>query len=256
MVLEGMNLQRSPNDGTISHTQWAETRAKAQAEAINRSTGNQTYYDCPICNNKGYVAEASGDAVILKKCSCMAKRKSLERIKKSGLEDLLRRCTFANFDPSENQAMYNKALEYAEAPKGWLYVCGKPGTGKTHICTAVCSSFIDSGRSTRYMVWRRDAPRLKSLITDAEAYYEAMEEFESADVLYIDDLFKGDITKADMNLAFELINARYNKRDAITIISTECSIEDILSLDEALGSRIYERSKGNCIRTSGRNRRL
>ena len=71
-------------------------------------------------------------------------------------------------------------------------------------------------------------------------------------VLYIDDLFKigkgqdgrkQRPTSADVNLAFEILNYRYNKPTCITIISSELYAEDILDIDEAIGSRIYERAK-------------
>lgn len=48
----------------------------------------------------------------------------------------------------------------------------------------------------------------------------------------------------DLNLAFELINHRYGNRNLITIISCEHFIDDLMSFDEAIASRIYQRSKG------------
>ena len=48
---------------------------------------------------------------------------------------------------------------------------------------------------------------------------------------------------ADKNIAFDLLNARYINPDAITIISTELTIDRILSWDEAIGSRINQRAK-------------
>ena len=50
-------------------------------------------------------------------------------------------------------------------------------------------------------------------------------------------------TPADINLAFEIINHR-DVKNLRTIISTEKTIDDIISLDEALGGRINRRSRG------------
>ena len=74
-------------------------------------------------------------------------------------------------------------------------------------------------------------------------------------MLYIDDFFKGSVSDADINLAFELLNDRYNSK-RMTILSSERSVEDILELDEAIGSRIYERSKGFYARLPAKNWRL
>ena len=64
-------------------------------------------------------------------------------------------------------------------------------------------------------------------------------------MLYIDDFFKvkrgEQPTAADVNIAFEIINFRYNDFDKITVFSSEISTGDILKIDEALGSRIISR---------------
>ena len=75
-------------------------------------------------------------------------------------------------------------------------------------------------------------------------------------MLYIDDLFKGNVTGADLNLAFQLINARYNDRKLITILSSELTLSEIIEQDEALGGRIYERARGFVLAAPNRNRRL
>ena len=65
-------------------------------------------------------------------------------------------------------------------------------------------------------------------------------------------------TPADINLAFEIINHR-DVKNLQTIISTEYCIDDIISLDEALGGRINKRSKGyqmNVAKDKNKNFRL
>ena len=55
-------------------------------------------------------------------------------------------------------------------------------------------------------------------------------------------------TSADIMIAFEILNYRYMNQDLITIISTEKSVDEILEIDEAIGSRLYQRSKKYCIK--------
>ena len=97
---------------------------------------------------------------------------------------------------------------------------------------------------------------------DAEAKQELMEPLIGADVLYIDDFMKtaggNSPTKADIELAFDVINARYNAR-ATTILSTEWSIDGLLNLDEAMASRIVEMASKSTLLTfsgEGKNWRL
>jgi DNA replication protein DnaC len=46
-----------------------------------------------------------------------------------------------------------------------------------------------------------------------------------------------------VNVAFEIINYRYNNPNLLTIISSELSEDELLDVDEAIGGRIYERAR-------------
>lgn len=215
--------------------------------------------DCPVCRNTGLTFTMDNGIIRSNECSCMARRRTLLRVRKSGLADLVSRYTFESFKtPSawQNAAM-NKAQHFVVNGAGWFFISGNPGSGKTHLCISIVGEFIKGGKEAVYMMWREDAPRLKAMVNDRDAYEREMKRMKLVDVLYIDDFLKGNnVTDADINLAFELLNARYNDSRKLTIISTEKSLEDILSIDEAIGSRIYERSKGFCIRTPDENWRL
>ena len=106
---------------------------------------------------------------------------------------------------------------------------------------------MKKGLETRYALWRDMSVQAKALVNDREKYQKLVDPLKRVRCLYIDDLFKtgkGQVpTTGDVNLAFEILNIRYNDSRKITIISTELDIEQILSVDEAVGSRIYERSK-------------
>jgi DNA replication protein DnaC len=183
----------------------------------------------------------------VKPCTCRDARRAARRIEQSGLGDLLGRYTFEAFqtiDPWQKSAK-ELAENYARDKSGWMVACGSVGAGKTHLCTAVCGKLLADGVAVRYMLWRDDAPRLKAAVTDGEEYERLIKPLKAAPALYIDDLFKGAVSQADVNLAFELLNSRYNDAKKLTIISTEKSLEELLDIDEAIGSRIYERSR-NC----------
>lgn len=74
-------------------------------------------------------------------------------------------------------------------------------------------------------------------------------------VLYIDDFLKGSVSEADLNLAYQLLNARYNAARR-TIISSELSIGEIAGYDEAIAGRIFERFEGYSFKTAKVNRRF
>lgn len=224
---------------------WALEQLKV--DSYNAQEGSLKGIDCPICKNKGTIGKWDGTGpMYMVECECMNKRRSLLRIEQSGLSPLLKSYTMDSYLPltKKQYDIKNKAIEFADDPSAWFVIIGKPGTGKTHICTAICGLLIEKNYSVRYMLWRDDAPKLKAHINDRDIYDKAMGELKSCDVLYIDDFWKGNVTDADINLSFELLNSRYNNRNKITIISSEKSLEDMVDIDEAIGSRIWERSKG------------
>ena len=215
--------------------------------------------DCPVCHNTGCIVTKAADGTLkAAECACMAKRVSIRRIEQSGLKDLITRYTFKNYiaDDLKRKEVKSAAEAFCGIDTGWFYISGTSGSGKTHICTAICSRLMDSGKAVRYMLWRDDSVLLKALTTDGEEYQRQIRPFKTVPVLYIDDFLKGGNTDADIRLAFEILNSRYADSRLRTIISSELSLFTILNIDEALGGRIYERSKGFCLQAPGENWRL
>lgn len=214
--------------------------------------------DCPLCGNKGYVVTTEDGMLKSRECSCMETRRSMKNIRESGLSDMLDRYTFPNFHiPDERRARIKQAaLAFCDAKAGWFYISGKPGSGKTHICTAICGELIRRGAPVLYSLWRDEATRLKSQVTDSDEYQPRIEKLKNISVLYLDDFLKGRVTDADLNLAFEILNYRYNDSRKRTIISSERTMTDILDLDEALGGRIYERARGYTLAAPNSDWRL
>ena len=226
-------------------------------------------HDCASCGNKGYAAASKDGRWLAKACACLAIRESMHRIEKSGLGAMLKECTFDTFLASENWQHEAKSavMRYAETQPqeraSWLFVGGQPGSGKTHLCTAAIGRFLDRGKSARYMLWRDASVQLKAIVNMHEEYAKEITPLKTVDVLYIDDFFKTERgkapTTADINLAFEILNYRYNRQELLTVISTERLLFELLDFDEAVGSRIYHRTAGYRIEiqpSAERNYRL
>lgn len=181
----------------------------------------------------------------------------MRRIRKSGLADMMQRYTFEAYEtPTTDRAHIKaKAVEFAALDTGWYFIAGRSGSGKSHICTAICAELIKRGQEVYCMSWRDESTALKAAVNDP-AYKDRIGKLKTVPVLYIDDFFKGGCTPADVKLAFEILNARYLTMALRTIISSEMTIRDILSEDEALGGRIYERSRGFVLQAPDENWRL
>lgn len=228
-----------------------------RAAIVNGITGDLGELDCPKCKNRGWIAYNDGDGVVYERCDCMPKRRALRGIRESGLSALLEDYRLDNYETPEpwQESALAKARQYAGDPgKGWFYIYGSPGTGKSHLCTGICGALLESGHDVRYMLWRDVSRELKAVVNDT-AFNELAAPYKRCAVLYIDDFLKGGMGDADKRLAFELLNSRYNSRRP-TLISSELSIDAVLDWDEAIGSRIYERAKGYVIHANGQNWRL
>lgn len=125
---------------------------------------------------------------------------------------------------------------------------GQPGAGKTHIVLAIGKALLDKKISVVYMPYLEVIRELKALAMYQEDYDRLVNRYKKAKVLIIDDLFKDKVKKgkilyelneSDIKHIYPILNYRYLNYMPM-IISTECTPEMLLDLDEALAGRILE----------------
>lgn len=249
-----------------------EERIKELCAIENAKKGHldvQDGYDCKKCLNRGEYRVPRFDGKHwyewICKCDCWKARNSITRMESSGLKKALKKLSeFEATEPWQRDMLDRaKAFLAADHKEGTtMFIGGAVGCGKSHICAAVCRELLLAGHEVVYMQWEYDVKQLNRYVND-ESFADRIEVYSHAEYLYIDDLFKpcgenGEATPADYKRAFEIINYRYvNKLP--TIISTEKYITEILEVDSALASRIYERAKGfttNIKRDTSRNYRM
>ena len=85
-----------------------ERRANAAPGRLNETDGSQ----CPVCGNKGavYRLDEAG-CLYAAECECMARRRSLRLLRRSGLEGLVKESSFNNFQTPD--AFTRRAREAA-----------------------------------------------------------------------------------------------------------------------------------------------
>lgn len=240
-----------------------------KAEKYNASVGNEPDYNCAKCQNRGSfmrIDEANNELYDV--CECMKIRQSIRRMRASGLENIIKRCTFESFRDDEpwQTGIKHKAQDYSESGYGsgaWFFIGGQPGCGKTHLCTAICRKALYAGRGVYYMPWMTKIVDLKTtMYDDPDKYAAEISQIKRIELLYIDDFFKPvrDIqpSGADVKLAYDIINYRYIN-NLPTIISSEKSADELVEIDDATGSRICEKARGYIVtveRGEGKNWRL
>ena len=226
--------------------------AQRKLKTLLDQEGTLPGFRCEKCKNRGHIPRLREDLTfVYRECDCMDMRRTLLRMEESGLGDVLNDYRFVNFQTPEpwQRSAKEAAASYANDPKGWFFVGGQSGSGKTHLCCAIAGQLMRSGKRLVYMPWCQDAPRLKLGRYENKAAMELLESIKTAPVLYIDDLLKTPAgpqgrqspTNADVILAFEIINYRYLQK-LPTVISTELYPEELNAIDEAMAGRIVERS--------------
>jgi len=247
-----MNIPKSEHTSNLTEKEYVQR----MADSLNKSPGDiNDGYDCEKCHNKGFIviAEERNGHWYEKSlpCKCMKARKMLKRLSDSGLKGVVEKYSFDKFQTADiwQATLLQAAKDYAANPKGWFFIGGQSGAGKTFLCTAIAVQLLRQQMEVRYMLWRDEAAAIKSIITESAEYQRRVDELKKVEVLYIDDLFKagsGGVTAGDINLAFEILNYRYMKEKP-TLISTEQTLQQLLILDEAIAGRIAELAGGNCF---------
>lgn len=174
------------------------------------------------------------------------RKKKIEHLKEiSGMGNLLNK-SLDNFQTNESWQQYCKEVVQSylndsklaiknQNPLPWLLFMGKTGTGKTHLCSIAANGLMELGKCVSYMTY-------PSLVRDIKMFNAdgLVDKAKHTDVLFLDDLFKFEDAKCNLEL-FEILDYRY-KEDKCTIISTEKKEAELIALDEAMFGRICEKA--------------
>ncbi|MFB4164785.1 ATP-binding protein [Alteribacillus sp. JSM 102045] len=223
-------------------------------------------YDCSKCKDKtGYLAERNGMEVWVQ-CSCIEWRRTHKLMRSSEITEEFRKLGFQNFrtkgKPELIRGAYECALSYFQnfthiksKRKNSIALLGQPGAGKTHLLTAIANNLIRKKQvPVLYFPYVEGFNDLKD---DFDKLEEKIERMKSANVLFIDDLFKPTgrdkkprATDWQIEQTYAVVNHRYLNHMPV-LISSELPIDQLVEVDEALATRIYEMCKDYLVLIQG-----
>ena len=189
----------------------------------------------------GCVIVRNGEVVRVP-CECQKIRRSMILLHASGLADTVAKMTLNDFKTPEEwqKERKKKAVQFLrQESDSWFAILGGTGSGKTHICTAICAELLRRGKMVRYIEWTRFAQSLERLYYKPEAFADYYEPVRDVEVLYLDDFLKHSTNERVLGFAFDLIDHR-GKAGLQTIISGELELAEIAALDTALAGRLVE----------------
>jgi DNA replication protein DnaC len=267
----GQNLEEFDNDKLQSLIKKREKLLKKHKLPLDIDKPN---YDCPYCEDTGYIEiidqEASEEykykITRLEKCQCLIdaqKQHRLNRlIRTAHLTKTMHKQTFENFrlEYYSNIAMkngytyrrimkHNKdiAKEFVDdivknknQSKG-LYLQGDPGVGKTFLCSAIANELIKNQVPVLYLPFVDFLYQLRDTFGSSE---EKMDELigaaKNVDILILDDLGSENISDFSQEILFTLLNARTLVENKPVILSSNYTIEE---LEDIYHPRIASRIK-------------
>lgn len=219
-----------------------------------------------ICNKCKDTSWIETESRTFKRCECYSLDLAKRLWNKFGVKpsDVKKLNDYTPYDEFTSNAKV-KAIEYIKNyKKESLGLFGQAGSGKTHIVVAIGAALISREPNpipVVYMPYIEIMRELKSNAMDEDAYNKIIWKYQTADLLIIDDLFKdkvkngqligvngrvSELSEADMKHIYPIINYRYSNKLPM-LISSECTPDMLMQLDEALAGRILEMCANNII---------
>lgn len=232
-----------------------------ERELYNSASYPPTDFDCPICLNKKNMMILEDGYNVLKDCKCKVNHDIKRNMEKSGLLEVFRNYNFDNFDTTKEHHKKMKQLAESyikdfDSNKGWMFIGGSVGVGKTMIASATFLELLKKGYVGEYKKWHEIVREIKADVNSKQAI-QIIYELSTYDLLYIDDFLKN-FTQSDLGIAFNIIQGRAD-RNLPTIITSELYIQEINEMDQAISSRIKQKCKNhimNIKRDESKNYRL
>lgn len=229
-------------------------------------------YKCDKCKDDGGWTEQRDSEVSYKgqpikhevwvKCGCALQREVERLIKSSSITEEFQKMGFKNYEvegrPSLVKEMRDVAVNYYKAfpsirktRENSVSFVGQVGAGKTHLLSAIANGLMNEHRiPVMYF------PYVEMMDEISKDNYEhknsIISKAQEVEVLFIDDLFKPvsqkvrDVlvtspraTPFEQTVMQAIVNHRYLNNKPI-LLSSELSYMELLNVNEALGSRLFE----------------
>lgn len=134
---------------------------------------------------------------------------------------------------------YAERFDERLANGGGLVLCGKPGTGKTHLACGIANHIAKSGRTSLFLSVMEAVRRVKQTWgrKDGETESEVIAKMLKPDLLILDEVGVQFGSETEKLILFEIINGRYSEMRPTIIISNLAREE----LGAYLGERVIDR---------------
>ena len=155
-------------------------------------------------------------------CRFEQSREFERMFRKSGLKEFSWHMTFKAYEVGKSDPETRRALsEAVNASKNCtcLILAGKPGTGKTHLASAIAIRAMEHGKQAIFRLVSAMLDEIQAAIRDGGDYDGLMRQFKTVPCLVLDDLGHENMTPARASYLHQIIDFRYGE-GLQTIVTT------------------------------------
>ena len=204
-------------------------------------------YDCPDCQDTGYIAG--------EKCHCFRQKEISLLYEQSNIEEMIAKENFSTLsyeyytgeDLKRFEDAVNMSKDFVRGFKNHyqnLFFYGTVGTGKSFLSGCIAKELLQNGHSVIYFSANGLFETLSRYSFDTklkETLYNFNKDLYNCDLMIIDDLGTEVTNSFVTSQLFGLLNERHLRQKS-TIISTNLSLEE---LRDRYSDRIFSRITSN-----------
>jgi len=137
-----------------------------------------------------------------------------------------------------------RARAYANQPRGWLYLHGAYGAGKSHLAAAIANARVQDGHTARFHTAGRLLDKLTAALRDGMAD-RLLDALLTCDLLVLDELARSHLAEAASDWRFTRIERLLNERiGRPTVITANVAPDDLATPGDLRAERVADRIAG------------